>query len=130
MTVSQRKPTPCSRSRYSIIAPARISIGDWTTENPSRGGVIASRFRASAKNGKTSEGAAARRCSRTRTCALRRVTAAPSLPCGTFGTKRIERALPTDGRAEKGTTTYVRCRDAGLRRDLRKRDLLRDRQDG
>ena len=63
--VSQLIGSRCSVSRYSISAPTRISIGRGvTTSNPSHGGVIASRLPASAKNGKTSSGVPASRCSR------------------------------------------------------------------
>src|SRR4051812_36957497 len=66
MDVSQEIGTPCRRRRYWMRVPTRISIR-WgvTTRTPSSGGVIASRLRASAKNGNTSAGARPRRsCSR------------------------------------------------------------------
>jgi thioredoxin family protein len=60
--------TPRRRNRYWISVPGRMTIGSGvTTSKRSRGGVIASRFRASAKNANTSEGGAGRRCERSRT---------------------------------------------------------------
>ena len=52
-----------SFSLYSISAPAPIAIGPGVaTSNPSHGGVIASRLKASAKNSKVSAGASGTSC--------------------------------------------------------------------
>ena len=66
--VSHDTGSPCRRSRYSISAPTRISIGRGVTiRKPSQAGVIASRLPASAKKGNTSAGGPGSRCSRRRT---------------------------------------------------------------
>src|SRR4051794_11731914 len=63
--VSQPTGSPRSVSRYWMSAPTRMGMSPGvTTSKRSSGGVMASRLRASAKNGKTSSGVPGRTCSR------------------------------------------------------------------
>ena len=102
------------RDRHAVEAqpvleqrPGCTSIGPGvTTRKRSSGGVIASRLRASAKNGKTSSGGPSSRCSRCRTWV--RMTSATGLGWRTMSCAWVTCARPPSRRCAPTTTCAAR----------------------